>query len=264
MPRPVKTLPPVRPSAAIRVAYQVKLDRLIKSMSEDVSRKVLGQLKRRPAIMAQDASPAREAIDLMDGLGRKWQAQFDELAPELARWFATATDRRSRRALQASLRKGGFSVKFVMSPAANNAFQATVAENVALIKSIPAQYMTDVKGAVARSVATGRDLGSLTEALAHNHGITARRAAFIARDQNNKATATITRVRQQEAGITEAIWLHSAGGKTPRPTHVSASARKQRYNVAEGWLDPALGRRIWPGTEINCRCVARAVVPGFN
>ncbi|WP_257785984.1 hypothetical protein [Burkholderia ubonensis] len=41
--------------------------------------------------------------------------------------------------------------------------------------------------------------------------MTKRRAAFIAHNQNSKATATITRVRQEGLGITEAIWLHSHG-----------------------------------------------------
>jgi uncharacterized protein with gpF-like domain len=62
-------------------------------------------------------------------------------------------------------------------------------------------------------------------------------------------------------GITEAVWLHSGGGKVPRPTHVRNNGR--RYSVAEGWLDPAEGRRVFPGELINCRCVSRAVMPGL-
>jgi SPP1 gp7 family putative phage head morphogenesis protein len=151
-------------------------------------------------------------------------------------------------------------VEFKMSPAMNDVFQATVTENVSLIKSIPSQYFTDVEGLVMRSVQRGGDLSGITDELEKRYGITRRRAAFIARDQNNKANATFTRVRQQELGVTEAIWLHSAGGKEPRPSHVAFSGKT--YNIREGALID--GKRIWPGELPNCRCVSRPVVPGFN
>ena len=83
------------------------------------------------------------------------------------------------------------------------------------------------------------------------------RAKLIARDQSNKIHATTTRARQLELGITEAIWMHSHGGKEPRPDHVAANGRK--YNVAEGCL--ISGEYILPGTMINCRCTCRSVFP---
>jgi SPP1 gp7 family putative phage head morphogenesis protein len=153
-------------------------------------------------------------------------------------------------------------VRFKMTEAARDVMSATIAEQVGLIKSIPAEHLTDVQGIVMRGVQVGRDLGTVSRDLQHQFGVTKRRAATIARDQNNKATASITRVRQQELGIIEAEWLHSAGGKQPRPTHVANSGK--RYLIADGWLDPALNRRIWPGTEINCRCVSKSVIPGLD
>ena len=44
-----------------------------------------------------------------------------------------------------------------------------------------------------------------------------------------------------EAGITKARWLHSAGGKTPRPEHVAFSGKT--YDIATG--ADVEGR--WPG-----------------
>ncbi len=92
------------------------------------------------------------------------------------------------------------------------------------------------------------------------YGVTKRRAAFIARDQNNKATAVFERTRHVEIGVTEAIWLHSAGGKVPRPEHVAFSGKK--YDIRKGaYLE---GKWTWPGVEINCRCVSKPVIPGFE
>jgi uncharacterized protein with gpF-like domain len=74
----------------------------------------------------------------------------------------------------------------------------------------------------------------------------------------------MTRARQEEVGITKAVWLHSHGGKTPRKTHWANNGKP--YDPAKGWFDPdpKVRKYIWPGTEINCRCVSRSVVKGFS
>jgi uncharacterized protein with gpF-like domain len=92
--------------------------------------------------------------------------------------------------------------------------------------------------------------------------VTHRRAALIARDQNAKAKAAIERAEREELGITEAVWQHSHAGVEPRPTHVAMD--QQRYTVTQGMWDSEVQKYIWPGTEINCRCTDRAVIPGFG
>ena len=218
----------------------------------------------RVAQLASDESPANALRDAIRRLTRRWTNNFDAGAPKLAAWFALAQKDRSDAALRKILKDAGFTVDWRMTAAMNDVMQATVGEQVGLIKSIPQECLAKVEGLVMRSVATGRDLGTLRKDLQKQFGVTRRRATLIARTQNNMASATLTRVRQLEAGITEAIWCHSAGGRVPRPSHVKASKDRVRYNVAEGWLDPAIGKRIWPGTEINCRCFARPVLPGFT
>lgn len=264
--KPIR-LDAVRPNQGLEAAYRKKMDRLIDAMQRSLVWHLRAAYRAKPPEMAQDApdggaggkSPAMALRDEMATLGARWQAQFDEAAPELARWFAEASFKRSDYALKEILRKGGFSVEFKMTRPVNDVFQATIGEQVGLIKSIASEHLADVQGMLMRSVQTGRDLGQMTKDLEARFGITKRRAALIARDQNNKATATITRVRQQELGITEAEWMHSAGGKHPRPSHVAANGK--RYEVAKGMLID--GEWIRPGELINCRCVSKAIVPGF-
>ena len=214
--------------------------------------------------MAQDDSPAASIRRTLRRLSYRWRTRFNAAADELAKHFATQAAQRSTASLASILRRGGFSVKFKMTRAVNDVIQAQVGENAALIKSIAQQHLAAVEGHVMRSVQSGRDLAPLNKALVEQFGVTKRRAALIARDQNNKATAVIQRVRQQELGITEAVWLHSGGGREPRPTHVKAGKERTVYNISEGWLDPAIQKFIWPGTEINCRCTSRPVLPNNN
>jgi uncharacterized protein with gpF-like domain len=233
----------------------------VDAMQRDVAATLERVYKRNTPEIAEDASPARTLQATMRRLGRKWQTRFDKLAPELAAYFATATERRVSSALMASLKRAGFTVKFQMTRAQNDVIQATIAENVSLIKSIPAQYLTEVEGLTMRSVTAGRDLQVLSEGLQARFGVTKRRARLISRDQNNKATAMLSRARHLELGVEEAIWLHSAGGRQPRRSHVAHSGK--RYNVREGWYDPDAKEVCWPGTLINCRCTYKAVIPGF-
>lgn len=259
-------LRPVHPNAGIEADYRRKLKKLVGEMAASFEYFVKAQYRAAPPLMAQDdrATPATEMQRAIEELARRWNGRFDDAARDLARWFALSASRRSERALKAILKKGGLTVDFKMTRAMRDALNATIEENVQLIRSIPQRYLTDVQGAVMRSAQTGRDLGSLATELREKHGVTARRAALIARDQNNKATAVMTRARQQEIGIDEAIWQHSLGGKEPRRTHLANSGK--RYKISEGWYDPdpKVRKNIWPGELINCRCVSRPVVKGFS
>ena len=211
--------------------------------------------------LALDRSPAAILKVAFDKLAKRWLRQFDELADNLAAWFAEDVADRSDAALHRMLRQGGMSVKFQMTPAMRDVLQATVNENVSLIRSIPQQYLTQVEGAVMRSVTAGRDLALLTTELREQFGVTKRRARLIALDQNNKATAAFTRVRQVQYDL-QAIWMHSHAGKTPRPTHVKNNGKP--YDPDKGWFDPAVGEYIWPGTLPNCRCWSKTIIPHFK
>lgn len=258
-----KATRPVLANVGIQAEYRRKLDALIDEMARSYAYWLKAQYRETPPMLAQDAVPARELEREMSLLGKRWQAKFDEAAPRLGRWFADTTRRRSSAALQNILADAGMTVRFQLTRTMRDAYEATVAENVGLIKSIAQEYHSQVGGMVMRSVTAGRDLGQLTKALEGRFDITRKRAALIARDQNNKATAVFVRVRQQELGL-QAVWLHSHGGKEPRPTHLANTGKK--YDPAKGWFDPdpKVRRHIWPGELISCRCVSRSIIKGFS
>lgn len=254
-----KALKPVHPNAGLGAAYRKKLDAAVEEMHRSLIYWISAAYRANPPVAA-DESPASAMRGTMRRLGRRWRKRFDDLAPKLAEYFAQSASERVDRVLSGMLRDAGFTVRFKMTAAQNDAYQAVIGENVNLIKSIAAKHLSDVETMVMKSVQTGRDLGTLTKSLQESYGVTKRRAALIARTQNNMATATLTRVRQKEVGITTAKWLHSAGGKHPRHEHVAFSGKT--YDVQKGaFLE---GKWTWPGQEINCRCVSVPVVRGFD
>lgn len=250
----------VHPNRGLEMAYRRKLMALIDEMQHSVEYWLKAKYKQNQPRIAQDAIPANELQAEMDRLGKQWLKRFDAGAEKLAEWFSQKTKSYSDGTLQRILADAGFSVDFTMSSTMRDAYNAVIHEQVGLIKSIPRQYLLEVQGMVMRSVQTGRDLSHISEELSKRYGITKRRAALISRDQNNKATSVISRVRQQELGITEAVWRHSHAGKEPRPSHLKADG--ERFEIAKGmFLD---GQWVWPGELVSCRCTAKPVVPGFT
>ncbi|WP_347558563.1 phage minor head protein [Robbsia sp. KACC 23696] len=253
-------LPALHPNAGLRAAYQKQLDRLIDEMHVSLLYWLKASYRANAPEIAQDASPAMALRQAVQRLSSRWQKRFDDAAPELAKYFTKRAASTTDAALKGALKKAGFTVEFSMTKVTNDVMQATIGEQIGLIKSIASKHLADVQGMVMRSVSAGRDLGTLTQELEQRYAITKRRAAFIALDQNNKATASMMRVRQEALGLDEAKWLHSHGGKHPRKSHLAVDGK--RYNVKKGmYID---GEYVWPGQKPGCRCISQCVIPGID
>lgn len=255
----------VRPNVGIERKYRRSLLILVDKMHRSVVRWVSAAWREETpesvALMAADVAPDRLARTIAKMVDR-WQADFDQAAFNMAEHFATSAETRVANALRAIFRRAGLTVSFRLTPAMRDVLAATIHENVGLIRSVPARYLREVEGIVMRSAQTGRDLESATKALRRQFNVTKKRAALIARDQNNKATSAMFHAREAELGIKENIWRHSGAGKHPRPDHVKAGRDGLRYDPRKGAY--ISGQWIFPGQLINCRCVGIPVIEGFT
>lgn len=256
--KPKATLSPIRPNAGIIADYSKRLGRLVDEMAASVSDDLKAAYRRKESEIVQDASAANTIKAAMEKLSKRWLSRFDDLADELARKVVGRSAKAVEDSLKRSMRKAGFTVKFRPTKAQQNVLQASVAENVALIKSIPQQYLTGVEGTVMRSINRGFDLGKMAEDLQKQYGVTKRRAYHIANDQGRKATATFARTRSVELGITKGIWKHSAGGKTARQSHKAFDGKE--FDLREGHDFGDDFGPVLPGEAINCRCYYTPVI----
>lgn len=258
------TVRAIHASAAVHAWYFAEIDKLVGEMHAQVKHHILaayGQLE--PKEFAHDAkNPSLLLKAALRKWGGLWVAKFDKLSLDLGKAFTRKSFGITQTQMKAALKDAGFTVKFAPTPGAAAAYQAVVAEQVNLIKSIPQQYLKDVESKVWGSVMKGADMHTLSVDLRKTYGITRDRAAVIARDQNNKAKAIIEKTRRAELGITHAIWQHSAGGKVPRATHVAMSGKA--YVIAQGMYDSDEGAYVLPGELINCRCTSKAIIPAFD
>jgi uncharacterized protein with gpF-like domain len=259
------TVRAIHANAGVAAWYYERLERLLADMHSEAERDLLAayaEICEEPEFAQDAANPALLIRAALRKWGLKWISKFDAVSVELAQKFAGKSFGVTQTALRAALKDAGFTVTFAPTPASRAAYQAVVAEQVNLIKSIPQEYLKDVQSKVWSSVMKGADMHALSVDLRKTYGVSRDRAATIARDQNNKAKAVIERTRRQELGITHAIWQHSAGGKVPRATHVAMSGKP--YPLSQGMWDSAEKKYVMPGELINCRCTSRAVIPAFE
>ena len=249
----------IQPSAAVEAWYRAKLQAMIEQMARSMLLHLKAAWKENPVDIgfSADASPTLGLRRALKKWGDKQIGRFDQMAGEIADAFAKRGAQDFDRRFAQILKKSGFTIKFRPTEQMREAYRAVIAENVNLIRSIPQKFLTDVQSTVWQSVMKGSDMDGLSRQIKHNYGVTWRRAAFIARDQNAKARAVFEEARRSELGITQAIWRHSHAGKEPRPTHVAMNGK--RYEIKKGMWDSDVGQFVWPGTLPNCRCSSRAV-----
>lgn len=252
-----KTLNPVWPNAGIRDWYHARLEDEVDMMTRSFEYWLKAEYRKTG--LASDALPAIAMKWALRKLVKKWQQHFDRMSDDLADTFVGRVMSAGDAALRRQLRREGMSVKFQMTESMRSAYAAVVEENVNLIRDLPSKYGTQLTTEVMISVSRGRDMGYLAHQLEHQMGVCKRRAAFIAQDQNEKATSVLQAQRQMDLGITEGVWRHSHAGKVPRPSHVAAD--NERFKLAEGKLID--GEMIMPGQKPRCRCTWRSVIPGL-
>jgi len=260
------TLKAVRPNVGVEYAYRDALVSLLKQMHASMLVHIAAAWKdATPTIgvlATDDVNPAIQLKRTLNKWGRNWISKFDAMSADLARKFASRNFRATDQSMKAALKSANFTVQFKPTPASVEAYQTVIANNIAQIKSIAPGFLKDVQDSVWSSVMRGGDLATLTKDLQKNYGVSARRSAIIARTENGRAKSLMESVRRKELGIDYAIWLHSAGGRVPRPSHIAMSGKK--FEVSKGLYDSEVKRNVFPGELINCRCVSKAVLEGYN
>ena len=131
--------------------------------------------------------------------------------------------------------------------ALQEAIDEAVAANVALINSIPQQYLDRVEQAVMASLQAGTLNATLADDLLKIEGVTQNRARLIARDQLGKINSRLSQIRQQSLGITHYTWSTSLDERV-RNKH------RQWEGDLIAWDSPPPDGH--PGQPIQCRCTA--------
>lgn len=245
----------IKPSAGLRDEYERKLVSIVNALADDLSKAIKKAYDKNEPLIAQDALPSDVLRLLFDGKRKYWMGRFEEYSKEYSEWFAERELKHFIRANRSALKSAGLNglaVGFTTGNVTKDVLRAIVNENVALIRSIGEQYLNDVEGLVMRSVTRGGDLKTLAENLAKRYDITKKRAMFIARDQNQKATQSLAMANAKESGLTRGKWIHVPGRKSSRPTHERMNGKI--FDLDKGLYDSDVKQWIKPGELPGCNC----------
>lgn len=265
---------PLRIPAGVAARYAADLEKLVASMTDETRRSIEDLFSHpdvheffakhgHPGAMtyAMDISPSSQARILTNKLKARFEQLFGQESKPTAQKMNDEVNAASKTATHSSLTElsGGLSLKTdIVSGAMREFMTGTIARNVGLIRSIPAEYFQQIQDAALRSITDGKGLADLVPAIQEIEGVTHRRAQNIANDQTRKAYGGLNKGRMQAIGVKEYEWVHSGGGQHPRQMHIDMDGNIYRFD------DPPIieedGERGIPGQAIHCGCTMRPVI----
>ena len=151
-----------------------------------------------------------------------------------------------------------------LSPLIRAELDQAIAANIRLIKRIDQAHFASVEKVIRDGLLRGESFQSIARGLEHAAGVDLSRARFWAQDQTGKFFASVTRIRQQEAGISRYTWRTMRDDRV-RHAHRHLEGSQQDWNqppamVRAGKDGVQTLRHAHPGEEPRCRCWAEPLL----
>jgi SPP1 gp7 family putative phage head morphogenesis protein len=213
---------------------------------------------------AMDDSVGSQARMLSNYLLSKWQTIFSKKSSLYANDMYDELNKYSQKSVENSLKvlTGGLTIKSNFESAGLKEISKTIiAENISLIKSIPADYMKSINGKMMRSISTNnlQDLNDALNSYAEITEKTERKVELIANDQVRKSNNAIAASRLKTHGVKKFEWIHSGGGQKPRQLHIDMDGEIYSFDDLPV-IDERTGETGLPGQAINCGCTMNPVI----
>lgn len=245
-------MPVTKAPKSPEVSYRNQLLQLVNLLKQAIASQVEPVLRQFEPEYVNDAY----AITLEQVFERLRDAysSVDQQAKAVASGFTGAVNTANKQRFYAAMENAvGVDLRQVLqNENLTDILIATTRENVALIRSIPDEYLKKVETIVFTGTTQGRSAVSMLKQIQKLGKVTESRARLIARDQTSKLNSALNQQRQQNLGIEEYIW-RTSGDERVRSSHAAKNGKRFR------WDDPPEDTGH-PGQDIQCRCVAQPVI----
>ena len=243
---------PVRNPKGPEVKYRKWLQGIAKRLRTDINEQLVPVLRRLQPEYVNDAY-AKTLEQVFENIKRNY-VDIGRNAAIVSAGFAEGVDQANKQRFYKAMENAiGVNLNNVLqNEGLEDIMYATTRENVALIKTIPEDYFKQIEGVVFRGTVQGRDATSMIKQITRIGYSTEKRARLIARDQTSKLNSALNQQRSQNLGVEEYVW-RTANDERVRDSHKSKNGKTFR------WDDPPKDTGH-PGQDIQCRCVAQAII----
>lgn len=257
-----RRMPRQVPPLAVERAYGTEIGRYVDLVRAIIERELLPEL---PWIL-DEARRTREDDVRADAAGTRIReifrrianTAFDALSPvgldRLAEAFADRTQAWNRKELKRQAEATIGVDVFANEPDLAALTADFVAENVALIRTVPTRYVEQAEGIVLRGVTSGALARDIGQQLQDATDVAKRRAQLIARDQIGKFYGQVNKARQAKVGVRFYYW-RDVGDNRVRPEHEERNGNKYAWRPEDASDDAEyLPPEEQPGQPPMCRC----------
>ena len=255
-----RKIPLARYPFAVELSYRIILRRLV----DETRRVALLEINANAGAIIRRSKIHREDADSPEPSG--WAAMLKALLLRIANGMTSglltalgrigSISRQADGVNKSEFRKqvrAAYGVDILRNePRLSDLLSAWEQENLALITSIPAQIVEQLRGRMTQAFVDGTSLRELTKIVRERTDVGEARGNLIARDQIGRLNGQLAEMRQRSIGVDEYIWRTSQDERV-RPTHRVRDGKTYRWDAGG----------IRPGSEIRCRCNASPVFPDF-
>lgn len=244
------------------VQYFKTLNQLTTAIRKDIREQLMPLIKGLESQYATDGY-ADKITQMVASLSLKYSNITAIQAKPAAQKMVGSVALKNKKGFDASLKKtvGVDLSTILVDEGLTDFLEAQVNKNVALIKSIPAEYFKSIETVVMNGTANGlrweaiaREIGGVKDISSVN-GKLQNRIKLIARNETSNVNASINKRRQENLGIKEFKWVTSADERV-RDSHARLDGRIFAWDN----LPTVDGVKTSPGIPISCRCVAVPII----
>lgn len=137
-------------------------------------------------------------------------------------------------------------------------FNALVLETTQWAKKLRDETLELYTANTLRAMTLGQSVDDILE---QYDGMASKRknhAEFTARNQIQNFNSIMNKTRSQKLGITKAVWVTS-GDEGVRPCHKVRNGKE--FDLDKGLYSSCDGKWLLPGTDFDCRCSYRMIIP---
>ena len=253
---------PIELPKAIGISYNAELQRMVRRIKKDIDQFIKPQVKDLEVEYTADSWSDVIEVSLA-ALRQRWSSEiFNRFAERMASKFVQAVNLQNQQQFQNQYKSFGINI-YADNQAVSDYLDATVKDNVRLIKSIPDQYLTQVESIVLGNMRAGMRPSAINKQLQDQFGVTERRARVISRDQVSKASNGLAKKRMESSGFKYFQWIDSKDSRVrSRHKHIANKVTKYGKGIYS-FSDLPIGEQgvpVAPGQPIQCRCVMRPVL----